>query len=77
MQLKKDRERLQAMMSHLKSSEQMSKPATPTVSLWSISGHVFNSNQVTNSQTSISHNGRTITFNFAFPTAVFSVLSLN
>ncbi|KAM9505626.1 forkhead box protein P1-B-like isoform 15-T31 [Salvelinus alpinus] len=33
LQLKKDRERLQAMMSHLKSSEQMSKPATPTVDL--------------------------------------------
>lgn len=36
MKLKKDKERLQAMMSHLKSSEQKSKPATPTVSLWNI-----------------------------------------
>ncbi|CAB1329830.1 unnamed protein product [Coregonus sp. 'balchen'] len=33
LQLKKDKERLQAMMSHLKSSEQKSKPATPTVNL--------------------------------------------
>ncbi|XP_045552134.1 forkhead box protein P1-B isoform X2 [Salmo salar] len=33
LQLKKDKERLQAMMSHLKSSEQKSKPATPTGNL--------------------------------------------